>query len=150
VVSLATARALDPRHPFSYVVWANVEIDEQLVRSGFRPARRFFSLRRAALGDVVYDRDGERAGISPSRIFGFASATLSDQDHAMKPYLITTGSRFGLLAAAHLLRTHAEWRPPGHRSVVLPSKVPASATSRRGDRVLAWRLLRRSRAEEVS
>ncbi len=27
----------------------------------------------------------------------------------MKPYLITTGSLFGLVAVAHLLRTIAEW-----------------------------------------
>ncbi len=27
----------------------------------------------------------------------------------MKAYLITTGSLFGLLAVAHLLRTFAEW-----------------------------------------
>jgi len=27
----------------------------------------------------------------------------------MKPYLMTTGSIFGLLAAAHILRTIAEW-----------------------------------------
>lgn len=27
----------------------------------------------------------------------------------MKPYLITTGTLFGLLAVAHLLRTIAEW-----------------------------------------
>ncbi len=27
----------------------------------------------------------------------------------MRPYLITTGSLFGLVAVAHLLRTIAEW-----------------------------------------
>jgi hypothetical protein len=38
----------------------------------------------------------------------------------MKPYLLTTGSIFGLLAVAHIMRTIAEWsRLATDRSFIL-------------------------------
>jgi hypothetical protein len=66
----------------------------------------------------------------------------------MKAYLITTGSLFGLIAVAHVLRTVAEWRrlvaDPGF---ILEGPVLGLAAGALG--VWAWRLLRRpSRAGE--
>jgi hypothetical protein len=67
----------------------------------------------------------------------------------MKPYLITTGSLFGLLAAAHLLRTIAEWR----RLAIDPwffLEGPGIGLVAGAIAFWAWRLLRRSPREEVS
>jgi hypothetical protein len=60
----------------------------------------------------------------------------------MKAYLITTGSIFGLLAGAHLLRTIAEWR----RLAVDPGfwvEGPAIGLVAGAICFWAWRLLRR-------
>jgi hypothetical protein len=60
----------------------------------------------------------------------------------MKAYLITTGSIFGLLAGAHLLRTVAEWR----RLATDPGFLvegPAIGLLAGAICFWAWRLLRR-------
>jgi hypothetical protein len=63
----------------------------------------------------------------------------------MKAYLITTGILFGLLAAAHVARTIAEWsrllRDPGFIVQGPGIGLVAAALS-----FWAWRLLRRSLA----
>jgi hypothetical protein len=63
----------------------------------------------------------------------------------LKPYLITTGALFALLAVAHLLRTIAEWSrlttDPGFIVEGPGIGLLAAAIS-----VWAWRLLRRSSA----
>ena len=60
----------------------------------------------------------------------------------MKAYLISTGSIFGLLAGAHLVRTFAEWRrlaaDPGFWIEGPGIGLVAGALC-----VWAWRLLRR-------
>jgi hypothetical protein len=38
-----------------------------------------------------------------------AGDALTEQDWEVKPYLITTGTLFGLVAVAHVARTMAEW-----------------------------------------
>jgi hypothetical protein len=59
----------------------------------------------------------------------------------MRPYLLTTGVLFGLLAVAHLLRTIAEWPSLAtHPGFILEGPgigVVAAAIC-----VWAWRLLR--------
>jgi hypothetical protein len=63
----------------------------------------------------------------------------------LKPYLITTGALFALVAVAHLLRTVAEWsRLTTDRGFILEGPglgVLAAAIS-----VWAWRLLRQPAA----
>jgi hypothetical protein len=59
----------------------------------------------------------------------------------MKPYLITTGILFSLLAFAHLLRTIAEW----HRLVTTPSFIvegPGVGLIAAALGMWSWRLLR--------
>jgi hypothetical protein len=60
----------------------------------------------------------------------------------MKPYLIVTGSLFGLLALAHLARTIGEWsRLTAHPSFIIEGPgigLVAAALS-----LWAWRLLSR-------
>jgi hypothetical protein len=62
----------------------------------------------------------------------------------MKPYLVTTGSIFGLLAIAHAARTIAEWsrltREPAFIIEGPGIGLLAAALS-----LWAWRLLARSR-----
>ena len=61
----------------------------------------------------------------------------------MKAYLITTGSLFGVLAVAHLLRTIVEWR----RLAVDPwffLEGPGIGIVAGAVAIWAWRLLRRS------
>jgi hypothetical protein len=59
----------------------------------------------------------------------------------MKAYLITTGAIFGLLAAAHLLRTIEEWRlMPTDPWLVLSG--PGIGVVAASLAVWAWRLLR--------
>jgi hypothetical protein len=64
----------------------------------------------------------------------------------MKPYLITTGILFALLAVAHLLRTIAEWSrlttDPGFLVEGPGIGIMAAAIA-----VWAWRLLRLPRAD---
>jgi hypothetical protein len=60
----------------------------------------------------------------------------------MKAYLVTTGTLFGLVAAAHLLRTIAEWS----RLTTEPGFIvegPGLGLLAAGIGLWAWRLLRR-------
>ena len=61
----------------------------------------------------------------------------------MKTYLITTGTLFGLLAVAHLLRTIAEW----HRLTTDPWFIvegPGIGAVAAVISLWAWRLVRES------
>lgn len=63
----------------------------------------------------------------------------------MRPYLITTGLLFALLAAAHLLRTVAEWsRLATDPGFILEGPGIGLFAAALG--VWAWRLLRLSHA----
>jgi hypothetical protein len=65
----------------------------------------------------------------------------------MKAYLITTGTLFGLLASAHLLRTVVEWR----RLMADPWFIlegPGIGVAAGALSVWAWRLLARRHAAD--
>jgi hypothetical protein len=62
----------------------------------------------------------------------------------MKPYFITTGALFSLLAVAHLLRTIAEWRRLAHDPWFI-LQGPGIGLIAAALAVWAWRLLKRLR-----
>ena len=62
----------------------------------------------------------------------------------MKPYLLTTGSVFALLAIAHLLRTIAEWSRLGTDPGFI-LEGPGIGVIAAAIAIWAWRLLRLDR-----
>ena len=56
----------------------------------------------------------------------------------MKTYLVTTGTVFGLITLAHLVRIGSEWPHPGKEPVFVLLTIAAGAMS-----YWAWHLLRR-------
>ena len=66
-------------------------------------------------------------------------ATVSQEEIAMKAYVLTTGSVFALLTLAHLLRIIVEWPHLAKDPIFLLITVAAGGLC-----VWAWRLLRLS------